>query len=886
MNKKILQFLIPFLEKIYYYIFFHNNPKLLSTYWRQNRVIAVIFLIFLFLPIKFISAQGSLLVFSAIESGDLIRLRESIQAGADYQTPNSEGISPILLAIQRNNKPIINYLLTLPLQIDIPDKDGNNILHFLSSMEDETLLKQIFIKDGIRNAIQNKNKEGLSPLWMAVESVNDYYVNLLLKNGGDPNDLNLESKPILLLAHEKNLSLKSSKTNNIFLNIIKFGANVNIRTSNLISDSSDQKKSLLQEITEIGDKDICKLLIDKGANFKEKIDGNTLLHIAAKKGKEPLVNLYINHALRIDEKGENGNTPLFVSIQEKNESITKLLMEKGANVNLGNFHGDTPLSLSVKQGNLNLMNLLMEKGADIQHVNEMGNTLLMELCGSSLANRKDQNKMISILIQSGIQINAKNIYGNSALSYALNTKNNHLIKTLLKLGGDVNISDSNGNTLIHKTVLLALFERLKNKDLEEVLDILLGSGANPNLKNNDGYTPLHLAIKPSKEKDEKASVQVVQKLLDYSADPNIEDRLGATAFDYGKGNILKLLKTSDGNSNKLEEFSDIMNTSGIDISLSLELDTSGLFHLGEYDTKKIASKFTREGKLEKQVLTENAIFQYLNPGDGIFYLGMIPSKENSKLCNLIIQKLNLNLQEYWISPIEENVNCLTTLPINLVGNRKDNIFVHYSLNKKNKIAKIDPETGKKISEIGIIESVYDANFSQNKVYFLSKKGVYVYTLDLKLIESKAWSEKKNLIVTYTDTHIYSIVPNLSKPGFSITKSNLKYQQIWKKKFSSLKEDIPKYILVKGNQILIAGETMGNLHGNQNHGKSSYDIFIIKMDTDGNRLSTQLFGSPKNDTLGGILLSPDSSLYIHGSTLDKIVDKPNLGKEDLFILKTK
>jgi ankyrin repeat protein len=266
------------------------------------------------------------------------------------------------------------------------------------------------------------------------------------------------------------------------------------------------------------------------------------------------------------------------------------LIEKGANMNLGNFHGDTPLSLSVKQGNLSLMNLLIEKGADIQHVNELGSTLLMEMCRGSISNRKDQNKMISIFIQSGIQINAKNIYGNSALSYALNTKNNHLIKTLLKLGGDVNISDSNGNTLIHKTVLLALFERLKNKDLDEIMDILLGYGANPNLKNNDGYTPLHLATKPAKDKDEKASVQIIQKLLDYSADPKMEDRLGATAFDYGKGNILKLLKTSDITSNGMEEFLDIMNTSGVDLSLGLDLEPSGIFHLGEYDTKKIVSK--------------------------------------------------------------------------------------------------------------------------------------------------------------------------------------------------------------------------------------------------------------------------------------------------------
>jgi ankyrin repeat protein len=844
------------------------------------------FYLFLFFINISIYSQGSLLVFSAIESGDLVRLKDVISAGVDYLSPNQDGVSPVMLAIQRNNKAILQYLVTLPLEMDNEDLDGNNILHYLSTSDDEFVIKKIFSKINTKSIVTKKNKDGYSPLWKAVENENYLLVNLLLKNGADANDNNVESKPILLLAHEKNQSLRSLKSKNIFLELINSGANVNIRTSNTISESSNLKKSLLHEITEIGDRELCKLLIDKGANYKEKIENNSLLHIAVKKGKEGPALLYLNHAILIDDKGDNGDTALILSIRERYYSIFRNLLDKGANVNLSNFHGDTPLSISVGQGNIPIINLLIERGADINHLNEMGNTILMEVCRGVIKNRKDQNIIISLLLKSGINLNAKNIYGNSAISYSINTKNFKLLKHLLKIGADINILDSNGNTLVHKVVLLALFERLKNKELDDMIDILIANGINPNIRNNDGYTPLHLAVKPANDKDEKAAYQIVQKLLDYSADPNIEDKVGATSFDYAKGEVLKLLKTSSGTIPNFEEFKDVINSPSSDLSLGLDSDGGSLFHLGDFDTKKIASKYSKDRKLEKQVLTENAKLQYLSYGDGIYYLGSINSKQNPKLCNIVLQKLNFNFQEIWLQVIEENIVCQSSAPLSIFGNKKDLLYIHYSINNRPKLVKINQEIGSKINEVFTQDLFYNVNFIKNKLYFTSTKGVYIYSIELKFIETKIWNEKKNLLVYFTETSIYSISPNVSKPGFSITKSDLKYEQIWKKKFSSQKEDTPKFLYTNGMDLYIAGETLGNLHGNQNKGKSTLDIFVIKMDINGNRLETIQMGSPKDDRISGIHIDKEGNMFIHGTTIDKIKDNLNIGKEDIYIIKIK
>jgi hypothetical protein len=230
--------------------------------------------------------------------------------------------------------------------------------------------------------------------------------------------------------------------------------------------------------------------------------------------------------------------------------------------------------------------------------------------------------------------------------------------------------------------------------------------------------------------------------------------------------------------------------------------------------------------------------------------------------------------------------CQSSAPLAIFGNKKDLLYTQYSVNKKLKIVRISQENGTKLSEVFTQDLFYNVNFIKNNLYFLSNKGLYIYSFDLKFIENKIWNEKKNLLVYFTETAIYSIIPNLSKPGFSISKSDLKYEQIWKKKFSSQKEDTPKFLYTNGIDLYIAGETLGNLHGNQNKGKSTLDIFVIKMDTNGNRLATFQIGSPKDDRINGILIDKEGKIFIHGTTIDKIKDTSNMGKEDIYIVKIK
>jgi ankyrin repeat protein len=96
------------------------------------------------------------------------------------------------------------------------------------------------------------------------------------------------------------------------------------------------------------------------------------------------------------------------------------------------------------------------------------------------------------------------------------------------LGNLNEIRDYNGRTLLHWTV---------NLNLKEETLILLQDGADPNVKDDDGQTPLHIS-----------GPEIAQLLIKYGADVNARDRLGRTPLHYAKNpDLARLLLEAGAN---------------------------------------------------------------------------------------------------------------------------------------------------------------------------------------------------------------------------------------------------------------------------------------------------------------------------------------------------
>ena len=135
-----------------------------------------------------------------------------------------------------------------------------------------------------------------------------------------------------------------------------------------------------------------------------------------------------------------------------------------------------------------------------------------------------------MLIKAGAEVNTHNIFQDTPLSIAVvdsNTIDLEIADILVKSGADINaVVTENGSTLLHLAVI--------NSDtLPDSLRFLLGNGAATDIYNNDGYTPLTLAVMNNK-------IAAVTGLIEAGVDVNFPAMNGNTPliiadkFDYYK----------------------------------------------------------------------------------------------------------------------------------------------------------------------------------------------------------------------------------------------------------------------------------------------------------------------------------------------------------------
>ena len=156
-------------------------------------------------------------------------------------------------------------------------------------------------------------------------------------------------------------------------------------------------------------------------------------------------------------------------------------INNGANVNAVSYEDhrrDPVLTWATKKGHTEVVKILLKKGAEVNAKNLYGSTALM------LAARKGYPEVAEILLQNGAKVNDRNNYGSTALLWAAKYGNIEVIEVLLNNGADINAKANNGFT--------ALIRAAMGNHLH-IAEILLEHGADVNSEDNWGWTALRWA---------------------------------------------------------------------------------------------------------------------------------------------------------------------------------------------------------------------------------------------------------------------------------------------------------------------------------------------------------------------------------------------------------
>ncbi|XP_034482244.1 E3 ubiquitin-protein ligase mind-bomb [Drosophila innubila] len=238
--------------------------------------------------------------------------------------------------------------------------------------------------------------------------------------------------------------------------------------------------------------------------------GHTALQAASQNGHIEVIQVLLRHAVDVEIEDKDGDRAVHHAAFGDEAAVIEILAKAGADLNARNKRRQTSLHIAVNKGHLNVVKTLLTLGCHPSLQDSEGDTPLHD------AISKEHDEMLSLLLDFGADITLNNNNGFNALHHAALKGNPSAMKILLTKTNRpwiVEEKKDDGYTALH---LAALNNHV------EIAELLVHMGkANMDRQNVNLQTALHLAV-------ERQHVQIVKLLVQDGADLNIADKDGDT----------------------------------------------------------------------------------------------------------------------------------------------------------------------------------------------------------------------------------------------------------------------------------------------------------------------------------------------------------------------
>ncbi|KAJ8245450.1 hypothetical protein GJAV_G00270880 [Gymnothorax javanicus] len=231
-----------------------------------------------------------------------------------------------------------------------------------------------------------------------------------------------------------------------------------------------------------GDTEEVLRMLDRGADINyANVDGLTALHQACIDDNLDMVTFLVDHGAAINQPDNEGWIPLHAAASCGYLDIAEYLLSQGADVGMVNSEGETPLDIAEEEPMEELLkNEINRQGVDIE------------------AARKEEERIMLRDVRQWLN--------SGQIQDVRHTKS--------------------GGTALHVAAA---------KGYLEVLKLLIQAGYDVNIKDFDGWTPLHAAGHWGKE-------EACRILVENFCDMDAVNKVGQTAFDVADEDILGYLE--------------------------------------------------------------------------------------------------------------------------------------------------------------------------------------------------------------------------------------------------------------------------------------------------------------------------------------------------------
>jgi uncharacterized protein len=395
-------------------------------------------------------------------------------------------------AAMKGDKAAVRSLLKQAEDVNAAQGDGMTALHW-AAMNGDVELAQMLLYAGA-NFRATTRLGGYTPLFMAGKSGHAAVIDVLLKAGADAKSAAVTGLTPLMMA-------ASSGNADAVRLLIEHGADVNAR-------EAERGQTALVFAAAFDRPDAVKVLLAHGANPNLKSNivqppqlkplnagaagqrGGQAQQAQQAQAQRPPQNQnqgQNNNAGDPEGKKFGGNprgslTPLMYAARQGNINAARALLDGGADINAVNADKSTALLLATINGRFDLASMLVERGADL-----------------SLANVDGAFPLYGVV---NTQWTRKSIYSQPTTKYE-KTSYLELMKLMLDHGANPNARVNRDLWFAHREIDAGVefvtsagatpFWKCAEVGDIDGMRLLVAHGADPNIGNSDGVTPLMMA---------------------------------------------------------------------------------------------------------------------------------------------------------------------------------------------------------------------------------------------------------------------------------------------------------------------------------------------------------------------------------------------------------